>query len=297
MVPVPKQSLGQKAEPFLWKAQSNSGMKAAHLLVASCVAPLLVTSSLQAQTAAEVLLEAYRNTRSTSDVSMVFSSTLVVGPRTITDAAELHIQSDATRIRAELLERQNGNLLHRAVGDGTTRWLYHVGRNEFSNSVYGAYQGAQPADMRSRLFQGLNQGSLGPASTLTRLAQDIFGGDVAQYREWLPLATVTLLQSGSTSDTVRPTRYYNASETQYFIQLTYPANNRRTMVFQVQRNTATDPWYLMAVYGAEDSGAGPTRRELDWQIQLSYPPLPLPAAHFQFIPPTNARPVIAGRPG
>jgi hypothetical protein len=74
----------------------------------------------------------------------------------------------------------------RAVADGMVLWQYDPKRSEYSATAYGSYRGPQPDDYEDVLLRNVNAGTRGPANHLIRLMREIWGGDDALYRSWMP---------------------------------------------------------------------------------------------------------------
>lgn len=199
-------------------------------------------------------------------------------------------------VQLELAEYDGLTLTHRTVGDGIVRWSYRRDRNEFRAVRYGSYQGALPLTYRESLFGNVVEASRTATTSLARLAQDVFGGEAAVFRPWLPGASVRLISTGMTAgDTVFLERSYAATPVRWYVQFAYQAHTPRTIVFELERSSETAEFELRRVFFHENL-TSPTPRRTEWIIAID--PMPtLAPERFRFVPPANARPIVDARDG
>lgn len=162
---------------------------------------------------------------------------------------------------------QNGATVQRLVGDGVMLWNYRVARNDFSGFAYGNPDGAPSAGFVGRLVKGLQQQARGVAGWPARLLGDLFAPSAtAQWRPWMPAATVTM--SGDVVSEAIGSRY----RVEY--TLASPAQG--------------EPERLASIRFSEVSTLGEHARIVEWVMRVEDRPTP-DDANFRFVPPAGAR--------
>ena len=84
-----------------------------------------------------------------------------------------------------------------------------------------------------------------------------------------------------------------------FIVYSYPSKPVRSSAFHVVWNAQTSQWNLSEIYYSDYQRInGSTGRTIDWKITV-YPGQTPPAKSYQFVPPSNARPIanVKGQSG
>jgi hypothetical protein len=160
----------------------------------------------------------------------------------------------------------------RTVGDGTVLWQFDPVRNEYSSGTYGAYRGDQPADHMDVMLRMTGGAARGPVNYAARLLREVYAGDWALYRNWMP--GYEPVASGS--------------------QITYSVGTpvQRQIRFTLDQDTGE----LKSIYFYDRVMLAGKWREVDWTLTV-YPYGVVPAGwNFQFTPPRDARAVAGLRP-
>jgi hypothetical protein len=129
----------------------------------------------------------------------------------------------------------------------------------------------------------------GPSVFLARLLREVYAGDVAQYRTWMPGAQVMTLTSGSKKDPVNPERTYFASPNDCYVIYWYGSRITRSAAFHLVLNAKTGLWQLSEIYYSDKQDmASSSVRWVDWAITVYTDSLPK-STDYVFIPPRNSR--------
>lgn len=109
-------------------------------------------------------------------------------------------------VRLELTSYANGQITHRAVGDGTTLWLYDFARRSYSSLEYASSDGALKPDWRARLFTTLGLRAGGAVAFVSRTLADAFGpGAGNMWTPFFPTSTVESSPEGVVARATTPT--------------------------------------------------------------------------------------------
>lgn len=205
-------------------------------------------------------------------------------------------------MRMELLEGRNGIWTNRVVADGRHVWGINLLRDTYSTARYGSYSVAKPEDYEHNGLQSLNVYTTGQSSLLARMAREIWAGIDAIYRPWIPASAnrgeFTVTGSGGIQpDPVVPTREYVSSDAKKFHMywLSKAGTYTRSLVFELNHNSATDTWKLGAIYYSDVSKVGATTKLVDWKVDVYTGALPT-AGNFTYTPSATARAVASPRP-
>ncbi|HVT13378.1 MAG TPA: hypothetical protein VHE55_14015 [Fimbriimonadaceae bacterium] len=196
--------------------------------------------------------------------------------------------------KSEINDFVNNVHTHRIVGDGQTLWSYDFNQNTYSAFHYGSYSGPPPEGFRTNLLQEMASASKGQTIFLARMLREVFGGVVATYTTWLPMATITYVGKGTTTESMKDpvaNRTYVASDVDAFVVYTYPTRPQRSAAFHLTRPDQTQPWAISEIYYADlQRISASTSRYVDWTITVHTTAFPF-AATYIFKPPTTARPI------
>jgi hypothetical protein len=194
--------------------------------------------------------------------------------------------------KGEINDWVNGGHTHRIVADGTTVWSYDFGRNAYTSFRYGVHAGTLPVGFRSSMLQEMTTASQGQTTFLARILREIYSGDVAQYRTWLPMANVTTLTKASTpptmADPVNPSRIYTGDDLNYYILYTYNNRPQRSAAFHFSRKDIAATWELSDIFYADQTSMRSGVRTIDWKVSIFRGSLPL-TTNYVFQPPSNSR--------
>jgi len=274
-----------------------------------------VLASAQGNYNAQLLRDAYSNLRaesSTVRITLSGSDSRGTGTRF---RSELTYNDTASSQQSEVLEfagslatpDANLPLVRRIVGDATSMWGYNFGRNAYTATRYGSYNGAQPTSYRDEFFHAFTAAGLGQTTPAARLMSDIYHGD-PMYTPLMPgFAQLVALDSPLVPDRPPvwgPTKHNpvvgyqdpvlsgagylpvdatpTSQGTHYFA--VYEPNIERSVVFQVTQKTLTDPWVLRDVYSAQNFANG----VVEWHVHFDTSPT-IAQGTFTFVPPKGAR--------
>lgn len=206
-------------------------------------------------------------------------------------------------LRMELLEARNGAWTRRVVADGRHVWGVDLVKNTYSTARYGSYNATKPADYEQNGFQSLNVLSNGQSSWLSRLTREVWGGNDAVYRPWIPASSnrseATVQGTGATfADPVVPTRIYASSLTKKYhvYWLSKAGTPVRSLTFELVENASGTAWNLNAIYFSDRTAVGSVAKLTDWKADL-FVGTALPAAgNFAYTPSPGARAIAGPRP-
>lgn len=201
--------------------------------------------------------------------------------------------------RAEINDTLNNAKTRRIAGDGTVLWAYDFYRNIYTSYKYGAYTGAQPKDYRTNLFDQLNASAQGPSVFLSRFLREVYAGDFAQYRTWLPMSTITevSMTSGTLTmaDPVNPNRMYVADNLNMYVVYSYKTRPTRSGAFHLTRPDTTTQWGLSEFFYSDRQQINVSNvRWIDWTMTINTGPYQW-FTDFSFMPPKTARAVASLR--
>lgn len=160
------------------------------------------------------------------------------------------------------------------VGDGTTLWAWNHRRREYSATRYGAYNGAAPEGHMATLMQSLNSLTTAYPNTAARFLKEIFAGSNAQYRTWLPGATVVAGEGSVNYSVGDPARRS--------IEFRYVVEDGLTRLTEVQ--------YF------DTRQIGSRERTIRWTMTINGADVPMDPSEFTFQPPAGSRPIVGLRP-
>lgn len=248
------------------------------LLVLACLGFTAATALSQVAPAEQPIQSALTGLRTHAGLQVVLSGTQSAGEASETFTTTLYwfesIEDGRPVVRVEVVGDKNAAEVFRIVGDGVTLWAYDARRNEYSATRYGNYRGAQPENYVNALLGALGSMIEGRSALPVRLLNQVYGGESARYRSWLPGATP--VNSGIS----------------VLYQLGSPV--RRRLEF---RYTGVDPAVLIDSIDYYDRvELGSIVRETTWQISpLSLDAVPA-EANFSFVPPAGSRAIAGVRP-
>lgn len=244
-------------------------------------------------TGADLISDALRNLRMSPGISISIDGLETIGNRsgkTRIDIAYFE-QTQNSRLWAwgEMAESANGYLVKRTVGDGLTFWSWSPARNEYLSAVYGSYGKENPKDYKNNLFQSLATVAMGPAAYGVRLVREVYGGDSAGFREWLPGATTEVLTRGMApfkdAITGQP---YAADDTHDYIVQELGDPVRRCMTFERTKDDQ-GTWRLTTVFVADITRVGRETKVSNYTIRIQPGDQPAAWATFRFVPPSGAK--------
>ncbi|MBS1722226.1 MAG: hypothetical protein JSS66_04380 [Armatimonadetes bacterium] len=183
--------------------------------------------------------------------------------------AGLLCQPDSDRVKIELITYEDGKLVNRMAGDGTTIWIYDERSKTYSSSAYTDSEGALKQDWKHTFFGTLRLRASGATAFAVRFLDDIYGVGPAlgEWRPWIPTATVTRVDKTVVCDATNPT-----------------ANST---VYSFNGDDQTG-WDLI--------GASFTQPAQNRSWSLTVDPGHLPSdIDFRFVPPRGAKPVAIDR--
>ncbi|HWA83368.1 MAG TPA: hypothetical protein VG820_08050 [Fimbriimonadaceae bacterium] len=236
--------------------------------------------------------------RQNGEIMLELNGTEQVGARTTNLYSNAYFKWDSLNpdsfAKSEINDFVNNVHTHRIVGDGQTLWSYDFNQNAYSAFHYGAYSGPPPEGFRLNLLQEMTSASKGQTVVLARMLREIFGGVTAQYTTWLPMATVTWVGKGTTTESLKDpiaNRTYVASDQDAFVVYTYATRPQRSASFHLTRADLTQPWSLSEIYYADLQRINASNsRFVDWTITVHTSAFPFEATYI-FKPPTTARPI------
>lgn len=210
------------------------------------------------------------------------------------------IRGPSETLLLEALEYRGGSTTQRVVGDGVSLWAYSYSRNEYSASLYGAFAGPQPPTYRSNLLVSLQLHLAGVWGYAGRVLREIYGGEMAQYSQWVLRAREDIVQQGSPPlrDALVPSRVYTGNPVRQYVVYTLGNPARRSIAFEriwTTRPGGSDGWLLSRIFIAEYQRLGAKDRLVDVAIEL-YPNMVPTSADFTFRPPQGSKPVSGPRP-
>jgi hypothetical protein len=241
---------------------------------------------------------AFAELRQESEIYLGLDGTDVLGARTNilnSNAFYNWAPSDPDKFaKAEINDWLNSGHTHRIVADGTTVWSYDFRRNAYTSFRYGVHTGSVPAGFRTNMLQEMTTASQSQTTFLARVLREIYSGDAAQYRTWLPMANVTTITKtsvpSSMQDPVIPTRTYTGDDLNYYIVYTYSTRPQRSAAFHFSRSDPSASWVLGDIFYADRTNMKPSLRTVDWKMTIYRGTLPS-FTNYVFQPPTNSRPI------
>jgi hypothetical protein len=149
-----------------------------------------------------------------------------------------------------------------------------VPRNQYSASIYGVYNGAEPATYRDIFLQDMKSVTDSYCGTAVQLLSQTFGGPASQYRTWAPGATIT---SGPGT-----------------VTYSYGTPVRRSYTF----NYTVGPGgtSLDSIDYFDFKQIGSRTRTTNWTMTLSADNNPIAAANYTFVAPAGSIPLVGLKP-
>lgn len=201
------------------------------------------------------------------------------------------------------------------IGDGTTMWVYDLGRREYSAYRYGPHSGNPGNGYIADFMQTLQRHTRGQSAPGARVVSEIFTENGPLMQPWIPgLSNPVPLSDpayGPASpvwppadtdpgrgylDPVMPSLYaYRPTDRRRFWHY-YEPTLQRTVTFEITNLKVNDAdpdlWTLTAVYSA-DRGAGAR----EWEVQITSNYTATMTSPFTFAPPRGSRPLSGGGVG
>jgi hypothetical protein len=240
--------------------------------------------------------DAFANLRLESEVYFGLDGTDSLGTRTNVLNSNAFFKWEPTApdkyAKSEINDWVNSGHTHRIVADGITVWSYDFGHNTYTSFRYGLHAGAPPKNFRTDMLQEMTTASQSQTTFLARILREVYSGDFAQYRTWLPMANVTTVAKGSPPmpDPVITTRTYTGDDLNYYIVYTYSTRPQRSSAFHFTRKDMAAPWDLSDIYYADRTTMRTGTRTVDWKVSIYRGTLPT-STNYLFQPPSNARPI------
>ncbi|CAN5471434.1 hypothetical protein BH11ARM1_BH11ARM1_09860 [soil metagenome] len=171
---------------------------------------------------------------------------------------------ETSRARMEVLQYQDGILLHRIVADGENVYDYQPKTAQYSVTNYGGFGAARSSTYVRDMLQYVNRLSQGQEAFPVRLMREMHAEDSTVYRSWMPGIEPKMLGAGVTPDPIYPTRTYTDTASVDFLQ--YDSEPKRTITFELDDDSPSDAYKLGAVSYSEDSMIGGKHRISEWKI-------------------------------
>lgn len=201
-------------------------------------------------------------------------------------------------IKAEIVEYADGSPVRRIVADGQILWDYDIRRNTYSAADYRGSGPEARAGYASRVLQGLARVQDTRSAALVRLIGEVWGGATSRFRPWvLTEANNRALIDGPAwmTDPMSPDLILSPKLGESVAVWWSPGSNgtaRRAISFSM----FVDDSGNRTLNGVHFRDRISNDRSLTWTMTVH--PSFLPAsANFVFVPPANAKPIVANRPG
>lgn len=223
----------------------------------------------------------------------------VVGPRTTSLSSTAFWQWNSLdplgKMYADIFEFTNGSPSRRVTANGVTVFGYTNSTNSYTSNAYGLETNPQPSDFKQNLMQALATESQGTTVFVTRFLREVFGGDVATYRTWLPGATPVGIYNGMVQDDPVSNRKYAPGQDDFYIWYSYPNRMMRSNAFHLVRKDATSPFEIKEIFYTDLSKVGNMQRVVDWTMNIN--PVITSTTNYKFVPPPTARAISNRRTG
>ena len=171
-------------------------------------------------------------------------------------------------VKIEVLTYEDGKLVTRQAGDGSTLWDYDMRSNTYSSTTYAQPDTGFAKDWKIRFFRTLRLRHTGVTSFTFRFLDEAFGSGMASghWQPWIPTSSVERVDS----------TILCKAET--------PNHNELTYVFD---GDDADGVTLIGAHYDQYAGAGPSTVK-HWDTTVTTGVLP-DKTEFGFIPPRGAR--------
>jgi hypothetical protein len=254
----------------------------------------------QTQTPTQRIQEAMTPLRDYNAAWIQVSGTETLGTVQTPIQTDIYWDTPTTKSFVEILSQNNGVINQRLVGDGVSLWAYSPARNEYSANIYGAYTGPQPQTYRSNLLSSITHLLKGTSAYGGRLLNEVYGGEAALYRSWVPInGEPTVYENGTTYTNPLNGRQYTSIPTQRDF-IVYELGNplRRAVIFERlwgPLRSGVDGWKLASVSVAEYARLGNRDRFIDVRVIFNGGGIPT-TANFSFQPPAGSKSLTGPRP-
>jgi hypothetical protein len=207
----------------------------------------------------------------------------------------------AQDMRIEMLEARNALWNRRVVADGRHVWGVDLIKNTYSTARYGSYNSTKPNDYESNGMLSVGILANGESTWPARLVREVWGGNDALYRPWIPLSSnrseFTVQGVSSTADPVVTSRVYTSSLIKKFhiYWLVKAGTPVRSVTFELDQNQVTAAWNLTAIYFSDRVNKGTVQKLTDWKLSVYTGTLPS-TGNFTYTPAAGARAIAGPRP-
>lgn len=247
--------------------------------------------------------QAFAKLRGENEIMLTLDGSERIGSRVNTLSSNAFfkwepLKPDYPGIKAEINDWVNGEHTRRIVADGTILWNYDFTRNAYTTFRYGSYNGALPEGYRINMLNELTTATQGPSVFLSRALKEVFSGNGAQYRTWLPMSQITVIGDGMyIDDPVIPSRRYTGTQNDLYIVYTYASRLQRSGAFHLQRSGPLSDWHLSEIFYADRQQLNAsTSKTVDWMISVTTGTMPT-VPRYTFVPPTTAKSIANVRGG
>ncbi|HEY0868541.1 MAG TPA: hypothetical protein VGE01_14250 [Fimbriimonas sp.] len=159
------------------------------LAIAICLLGIAHAQTTTRDVDAEITA-AYGQLRANNNLFIELAGVRTLGTTTTELKTQAYWQTDTTVtppvLRAEIWQYRNNELLSRTIGDGRTIWTYHNDSFTYSATPYGRWSQDPNPRYRADFIDLMTESAGEEASYIARLLREIFAGDNAAYRSWMP---------------------------------------------------------------------------------------------------------------
>lgn len=201
-------------------------------------------------------------------------------------------------VKAEIVEHADGSPVRRVVADGKVLWDYDIRRNTYAAFDYQGRNSDARSGYASRVLQHLAQIQDSRSAALVRLLGEVWGGTGSRFRPWvLTEAQNRALVDGPAwmTDPMSPDLTIQPNVGESAAVWWTPGSDgvaRRAITFTMSVDDAGN----RNLTGVHFRDRVSNDRSLAWTMTVHPGVLPA-SANFVFVPPADAKPIVASRLG